>query len=167
MNFPFRTVIISKLTYEYGDRQGKLFARSDFRNMSGRAGRLGHHKDGRVLLLPKNNAELKHAIRLVSPENDRVDSQLVTLSMRRTVLSLVAARAVSSKAELTTFFQNTFFWHQILENNPKLLDAIVAKAIRAIVWLLENRFVEENHSTIQVTPLGKSTSLSGLLPETA
>jgi helicase len=87
--------------------------------------------------------------------------------MRRTVLSLVAARAVSSKAELATFFQNTFYWHQILENNPKLLDAIVAKANKAIDWLLENRFVEESHSTIQATPLGKSTSLSGLLPETA
>jgi len=102
--------------------------------MSGRAGRLGHHKDGRVLLLPKNNAELKHAKRLVSPENDSVDSQLVTLSVRRTVLFLVAARAVSSKAELTTFFQNTFYWHQILENNPKLLDVIVAKANKAIDW---------------------------------
>ncbi len=167
VNFPFRTVIIPKLTYRFGDREGKLFARSDFRNMSGRAGRLGHHKDGRVILLPRNGAELKHANRLVLPENDRVDSQLVTLSMRRTVLSFVAARAVSSKAELTAFFQNTFYWHQVLENNPKLLEAIVAKAIKAIDWLLENRFVEESHSTIQATPLGKSTSLSGLLPETA
>jgi len=167
VNFPFRTVIITNLTYGYGDREGKLFARSEFRNMSGRAGRLGHHDDGRVLLLPKNRAELQHANQLVSPENDRVVSQLVTLSMRRTVLSLVAARAVSSKDELTTFFENTFYWHEALENNPKRLAAIVDKAIKAIDWLLENRFVEESHSTIQATPLGKSTSLSGLLPETA
>jgi helicase len=167
VNFPFRTVIISKLTYGYGVREGALFARSDFRNMSGRAGRLGHHKDGRVILLPKNEKELRHANHLVLPENDRVDSKLVTLSMRRTVLSLVAARAISSKAELATFFQNTFYWHQILENNPRLLDAIVAKATKSIDWLLDNRFIEESHSTIQATPLGKSTSLSGLLPETS
>jgi len=87
--------------------------------------------------------------------------------MRRTVLSLVAARAVSSKAELVRFFENTFYWHQILENNPKLLDKIVARSSRAIDWLLENRFVEESHATILATPLGKTTSLSGLLPETA
>jgi helicase len=30
VNFPFRTVIIPKLTYGYGDREGKPFARSDF-----------------------------------------------------------------------------------------------------------------------------------------
>jgi len=57
VNFPFRTVIIAKLTYGYGDREGRLFSRSDFRNMSGRAGRLGHHEDGRVILLPSNSAE--------------------------------------------------------------------------------------------------------------
>ena len=33
--------------------------------------------------------------------------------------------------------------------------------------LLTHQFVEESHATIQATPLGKSTSLSGLLPETA
>jgi helicase len=167
VNFPFRTVVIPKLTYQYGGRAGQHFVRSDFRNMSGRAGRLGHHDDGHVFLLPKNQAELEHANRLVSPENDRVESQLITLSMRRTVLSLIAAHAVSSKAELATFFQNTFYWHQVLEHNPKLLETIIAKADMAIDWLLENQFVEESHSTIQVTPLGKSTSLSGLLPETA
>lgn len=167
VNFPFRTVIIPKLTYGYGNREGTLFQRSDFRNMSGRAGRLGHHPNGHVILLPKNEVECKHANKLVSPENDRVASKLVTLSMRRTVLALVAARAVSSKDELKSFFENTFYWYQILDNNPKLLDAIVAKATGALDWLLQNKFVEESHATILVTPLGKSTSLSGLLPETA
>ena len=167
VNFPFRTVVIPKLTYDYGNRKGRLFARSDFRNMSGRAGRLGHHDDGHVILLPKNKAELLHANQLVAPENDRIVSQLVTLSMRRTVLALVAAHAVSSKDDLTTFFENTFFWHHMAENNPKLQEGIIDKAIKAIVWLTENQFVEESHDTIQATPLGKSTSLSGLLPETA
>ncbi|MBX3359822.1 MAG: DEAD/DEAH box helicase [Phycisphaeraceae bacterium] len=167
VNFPFRTVIFAKLTYEYGEREGKMLTRSDYRNMSGRAGRLGHHDDGRVVLMPRNKAELRHANQLVSPENDNVESKLVTLSMRRTVLSLVAARAVTSKNELKTFFENTFYWHQTLENNPKLLDAIIAKASQSIDWLLDNGFIEESHATLLATPLGKSTSMAGLLPETA
>ncbi len=167
LNFPFRTVIIPKLTYEYGDRQGRPFSRSDYRNMSGRAGRLNYHEDGRAILLPRNDAELQHANLLVGPENDRVVSQLVTLSMRRTVLALVTAGAVLSRNELDAFFKNTFYWHQVTESNPKLIDAIVAKAIAAVDWLLTHHFVEENRAIIKATPLGKSTSLSGLLPETA
>lgn len=167
VNFPFRTVVISKLTYGYGDREGKLFSRSDYRNMSGRAGRLGYHEDGHAILLPRNASELKHANKLVLPENDHVRSKMVALSMRRTVLSLVAARAVSSRDELIAFFKNTFYWHQAAEHNPTLLDMILDKAQKAIEWLLEMRFLEEAHDTIQTTPLGKSTALSGLLPETA
>ncbi|QNN23331.1 DEAD/DEAH box helicase [Planctomycetales bacterium ZRK34] len=167
VNFPFRTVVISKLTYSYGDREGKLFSRSDYRNMSGRAGRLGYHEDGRAILLPRNAAELKHANMLVLPENDDVRSKMVALSMRRTVLSLVAARAISSRDELTAFFKNTFYWHQASEHNPKLLDVILDKAHKAIEWLLSMKFLEESYGTIQTTPLGKSTAMSGLLPETA
>ena len=167
VNFPFRTVIIPKLTYEFGDREGRPFARSDYRNMSGRAGRLGHHDDGRVILLPRNDAELQHAKHLVSAENDRVSSQLVRLSMHRTVLALVTAGAVPSRDSLTEFFRNTFYWHQTAESNSKRLDTIVAKASNAVEWLLARQFVEESHTTLQATPLGRSTSLSGLFPETA
>jgi helicase len=167
VNFPFRTVIIPKLTYQYGNREGRRFSRSHYRNMSGRAGRLGYHDDGYVILMPSNEGELAHARVLVAPTNDRVESQLLTVSMRRTVLSLAAARAVSSKADLASFFHNTFYWHEILESNPKLLTQIISKAEKAVDWLLENGFVEESHGSIHATPLGKSTSLSGLLPQTA
>ena len=120
-----------------------------------------------MILLPRNHKEFQHANQLVSPENDCVVSQLVTLSMRRTVLALVAAGAVLSKDELDAFFKNTFYWHQVPESKPKLLEDIVAKAITSVDWLLKHQFVEESHATIQATPLGKSTSLSGLMPETA
>lgn len=167
VNFPFRTVIIPKLRYDYRKPAGRLFDRSEYRNMSGRAGRLGLHEDGRVILLPTTEAELRHSNTLVSPENDHVESQLVNLSMRRTVLSLVSARAVTSKEQLQTFFDNTFYRHVLAEKNPNKLESLVSTASQAVDWLTGNGFLEESHSTLLPTPLGKSTALSGLLPETA
>ena len=72
VNYPFRTVVFPKLTYQYGDRAGNQISRSQYRNMSGRAGRLGLHPDGYAVLLPRNRRELNHANSLVLPENDRI-----------------------------------------------------------------------------------------------
>jgi len=41
VHFPFKSVVFPKLTYDFGDREGRMITRSDYRNMSGRAGRLG------------------------------------------------------------------------------------------------------------------------------
>ena len=108
VNFPFQSVVFPKLTYEYGDRQGTHITRSDYRNMSGRAGRLGMHAQGFAILLPDNARELRWANELVLPENEDISSQLVSISMRRTVLTLIASGVVKTRRKIRDFFENTF-----------------------------------------------------------
>lgn len=167
VNFPFRTIIFSKLTYQYGDRAGTQISRSDYRNMSGRAGRLGMHPEGHVVLLPKNRVELAHANNLVLPDNDRLNSQLVNLSLRKSILTFVASNLVSSFEELLKFFQNTLYWYQTLNRNPEKLNALTQESQVAIDWLSTNGMLEIRDSTLLITPLGRCTALSGLLPSSA
>lgn len=167
VNFPFKSVVFPKLTYDWGDREGTMISRSDYRNMSGRAGRLGLHPDGYAILLPRNGRELVHANQLVLPENDNVESRLVRLSMRRTVLSLIAFKVVSQKGQLEEFFQHSFYWHQTRERNPRKLDDIVLLAEKAADWLVNNKLAEEEQGLLFPTPLGKAVAQSGLLPMTA
>ena len=167
VNFPFKTVLFSKLTYAYGNRQGTRITRNDYRNMSGRAGRLGLHDSGHSVLLPRNAPERSYANRLVLPENDRIDSQLAQLSMRRTVLVLLAAGVASTMQQLKTFFENTYYWHRILEQNPAQLAALVKPATEAVTWLVGAKFLEHHDDSYVVTPLGQATARSGLLPMTA
>jgi helicase len=167
VNFPFRSIVFPKLTFEWGERAGSHIRRSDYRNMSGRAGRLGMHPEGFSVLLPRNKAELSHANILVRPDNDLLKSQMVNLSLRKSILTLVASRLVNSRAEVITFFQNTLYWHQTLERNPKKLSSLEAESGRAIEWLIDNKLLVETHDTLLITPLGKATALSGLLPGTA
>lgn len=167
VNFPFRSVVFPKLTYEWGDREGTQITRSDYRNMSGRAGRLGMHPEGYAILLPSNEKELQWANALILPENDNVSSQLVTISMRRTVLTLVASGVVKSRSKVRAFFENTFFWYQISEHNPKKLDGIIAKADESVTWLIQNQLIEASDDALLPTPLGKAVAQSGLLPSTA
>ena len=167
VNYPFRSVVFSKLTYQYGDRKGTIMSRSDYRNMSGRAGRLGTHPDGYAVLLPTNRVELSHANTLVLPDNDRVASQMVNLSLRKTILMLISSQLASNSEEVVTFFKSTLYWLQILEKNPDKLSEIEARSESAIEWLVDNELICNVNSAFRVTPLGQGTALSGLLPGTA
>lgn len=106
VNFPFKTVLFPKLTYQW--REGKISV-SDYRNMSGRAGRLGMHDVGFSVLLPQNTFELNHANLLISPENENIVSQLVSFSMRRSALMLIASSIVNQFSALNSFFENTLY----------------------------------------------------------
>lgn len=167
VNFPFRTIVFSKLTYRYGDRVGTHIVRSDYRNMSGRAGRLGMHPDGFSVLLPKNNVELAHANMLVQPDNDRLTSQLVNVSLRKSILTLVASGLASSFSEVMTFFESTLYWHQTLNRNPAKLATLTNDSRNAVDWLISNALIREQTGVFFITPLGNATAMSGLLPSTA
>lgn len=167
VNFPFKSVVFPKLTYVYGERAGTQIRRADYRNMSGRAGRLSIHQEGYAVLLPKNPVELAYANSVVLPENDRIASQLVTISMRKTVLMLVASGLVVESGALRNFFENTLYWHQTLERNSSKLKEVVLSSELALAWLVNNRFIEQHDKTLLATPFGKATSASGLLPSTA
>ncbi len=167
VNFPFRTVVFPKLTFQWGDRAGSMLPLSDYRNMSGRAGRLGMHADGFAVLLPRNTVELAHANNLVLPANSRVDSQLIKLSLRKTILTLVACRLVANFDGLMKFFRNTLYWHQTLDRNPEKLKQLEAKSRAAINWLIENELLKGDDGSIFITPLGQGVALSGLLPTSA
>lgn len=166
VNFPFRTIVFSKLTYRYGERAGSHLVRSDYRNMSGRAGRLGMHPDGFAVLLPQNSVELAHANMLVLPDNDRLNSQLVNLSIRKTILTLVASGLASSFSEVMLFFKNTLYWYQTLNRNPQKLATLTTESRAAVEWLNANGLIREQSGTLVITPLGNAAAVSGLLPAT-
>jgi ATP-dependent DNA helicase len=166
VNFPFRSVVFYKLTFQYGDRQGSHLPRTDYRNMSGRAGRLGMHPDGYAILLPRNRVELAHANHLVLPDNDRLESQLISLSLRKSLLMLVASRLAGNFDEVMGFFRNTLYWYQTLDRNPKKLATLETESHAAIRWLVANRLFSDADGTLLITPFGHGVALSGLLPAT-
>lgn len=167
VNFPFRSIVFPKLTFEWGNRAGMHLPRAEYRNMSGRAGRLGMHKDGFAILIPHTAVELAHAKQLVAPENDFLSSKLVALSLRKTILMLVASRLSSHLDEVIAFFRETLYWHQTLERNPKLLESLQTKSQEAIGWLVQFGLIQETDGHLMVTPLGNGIAISGLLPATA
>ena len=166
VNFPFRTIVFPKLTYQFRD-EGARLSLSDYRNMSGRAGRLGLHPDGYAILLPTDAVEIAHANKLVMPVNEKLESVLLKLSLRKTLLSLVASRIANSQDAIDEFFRNTLYWYQTLNNNPKKLSQLQTMCHEAVVWLTASKLIVNDNGFLSITRLGKATAMSGLLPDTA
>lgn len=167
VNFPFRSIVFWKLTYQWGDRAGNRIARWDYRNMSGRAGRLGMHSEGFSIITPRNQVELEHANGLVLPENDRLDSRYFSVGLRKTVLAITAAGLAASYESIIEFFKNTLYWYQTLDKNPVKLQLLEAKTHESIQWLLDHDLMVSEGAELSVTPFGAITSTTGLLPSTA
>ena len=167
VNYPFKTIVFPKLTFQYREPNYSQLGLADYRNMSGRAGRLGLHDEGFAILLPKNTVELARARHLVSPINEILKSVLLSLSLRKTLLSLVASRVAGSLDEIDVFFENTLYWYQTLERNPQKLAQLKSLCREAVKWLVENGLLFDDEGQLRITQLGKATALSGLLPDTA
>lgn len=167
VNFPFQSVVFFKLTYDWGDRSGTHITRSDYRNMSGRAGRLGLHDCGYSILVPKNGAELAYANQIILPENENINSQLMSISMRRSILMLVSSGVINSIKNVDSFFENTYFWYQLSERNPEKLKDIINTAYESVSWLIENNLINHVDDALIPTPIGKAIAETGLEPVTA
>ena len=167
VNFPFRSVVFPKITHQWGGRAGTMLFRGDYRNMSGRAGRLGMHPDGYSILLPRNNVEFSHASMLVSPENERLVSQLFSLSARKTLLMLVASGLASTHASVMEFFKNSLYWYQTLDRNPVKLSELSTITEKAAAWLVDQNLLLRQDETFRITPLGSASAMTGLLPSTS
>lgn len=167
VNFPFKTIIFPRLTYQYGNRKYKKIELSNYRNISGRAGRLGHHQKGFSILLPQNEKELEHARTLILPENDKIASHLEKISQYKIILFLISSQHIKTEEALKGFLQKSFYYHLKGEHNPHSLQSLLNDANDTIKWLLEEKLIEEDHKTLLATSLGKAIAETGLLPHTA
>jgi helicase len=165
VNFPFQTVVFDRLLRRY--IQPKKLPLGDYRNMSGRAGRLGMHDKGYAILIPRDQDELAYANALVLPENETLVSRLAVMSVRRIVLVLISSKSADSRESLRAFFEQTLFWYQVRDRNPTRLDELVIKVNDAIGWLVEHQMLNMTGEVVAATEFGVAVSKTGLLPSTA
>lgn len=164
VNFPVRTVLFDSFHRKWIP---EWVGKSEYMNMAGRAGRLGYHDEGLVILQAENQVEYFKGLEYIRPEQEPVNSVLLEKSIRKSVLYLVAAGYCNTETSLDEFYNNTYWWHQNLEKNNEKLKEFPASLNKAIIWLVENELIKKDNSELSATRLGVSVAGSGLLPSTA
>lgn len=166
VNFPFQTVIFDSI-YRRFIQNDPWLPESAYKNMSGRAGRLSMHDKGYSILIPPNQVHFQNAIRLISSQDTPLKSVFASCSLRKIVLSIIAARAIRRHSELAGFFQETLWWHLASDKNPVSLDQLPEKLEDSIKWLAKNSLITISGDDVLPTRLGVAIGSTGLLPQTA
>ncbi len=118
------------------------------------------HAQGYAVLLSSNQKELQWANKLVLLENDKIASQLVSISMRRTVLTLIAH--VRRAIEASHFSRTPFLVSNKLSKIPRSSTPSSFKAEESVRWFVETKLIESHDDVVLPTPLGKAVVQSGL-----
>jgi helicase len=165
VNFPFQSVVFDSF-YRAWDVETPWLPLADFRNMAGRAGRLGLHERGFAILLADSAVKHDRGVSLISAPVEPLQSQLISCSFRKIVLSIVAGKLARTIEEIEQFFSETLWWHQLQDKNPKKLEEFPRLIRTAVQYLTESELIATDGPQLYPTRMGVATAGSGLLPQT-
>lgn len=163
VNTPAKNVVFR--TYQTFDRRN-IFTR-DYKNMSGRAGRLRKDLFGRSVLIGSNEKEMQMLWeQFVNSRPEQVTSQLAKgTRLDFLILNLIASGVSDCLDQIMYFIQMTFFGYSFYEKNPeKLRPAFDASIKKEIASLEKKKLVVSKDDKIFVTDLGRKCAEELLAP---
>jgi len=161
INTPASTVLLAE--NEFVGEDGRPFTVAEYKNMAGRAGRLGFNEIGKAIILadtPMERAQLFQRYVLGVPEDVKSSfhqSDLPTWTLR--LLSQV--RGVRA-AEISGLLVNTFGGYSASRANPQWISMVEQEIVVLVDRLLRAELAEREGDLIHLTLLGRACGASSL-----
>jgi replicative superfamily II helicase len=163
INTPASTVIIAE--QEFIGEDGREFTIAEYKNMAGRAGRLGFNEEGTCIILsetPMDTNKLLTRYVLGSPESlvssfhpDELDTWLLRLLAQPQVRFL-------PRAEVPRLLAATYGGFLATAANPGWRTSMVADIENLLKEMIRLGLLEEENVCVHLTPLGKACGNSPL-----
>ena len=166
INTPASTVILAESKF-IGD-DGRPFTIAEYKNMAGRAGRLGFNEIGKAIILaetPVERARLFQKYVLGTPEEVKSSFNLKDLSTW-TLRLLSQVRGVLA-AEIPSLLINTFGGYSASCANPNWIKAIEQDTQRLVKRMINAGLVLLEDEIVHLTLLGRACANSSLTFESA
>ncbi|MAG21914.1 MAG: hypothetical protein CL943_01230 [Candidatus Diapherotrites archaeon] len=163
VNLPAHTVVIPSL-YRFEAAGMTRIPVREYKQMVGRAGRPKYDKEGRGIVIAKNDLEAEEILEhYVDGDMEDITSKLgIEPILRMHLLSLIASHFVFDLDSMEQFFGCTLYAKQYGD-----LAELFEKVQSILEELEEWKFIESDEKKIVATPLGKRVSELYLDPFTA
>lgn len=161
VNTPASTVILAEQEFLGGE--GRPFTIAEYKNMAGRAGRLGYQEEGRSIILAENaydRSTLFHRYVLGAPEPLR--SSFAAKDIETWLIRLFAQGSGIPRLEVPRLLANTYAGFLNIRSQPDWRDQMERSVALIIPQLLEQEIIEEDEGVIRLTLLGKACGRSSL-----
>lgn len=166
INTPASTVILAE--QEFMGEDGRPFTVAEYKNMAGRAGRLGYNEEGAAIILADNASDRatlfrKYVLGPLEPmrssfEESDLDTWLVRL--------LVQVRSVP-RADVSRLLANTFGGYLAARLRPEWRGIMERQVDGLMQRLIQLELVEEEGEDIRLMLLGRICGASGMRLQSA
>lgn len=161
INTPASTVVLAE--NEFVGEDGRQFTVAEYKNMAGRAGRLGYNETGKAIILADTSmerAQLFQKYVLGVPED--VKSSFQQRDLPTWTLRLLSQVRGVSAAEIPGLLVNTFGGYSASRANPQWIAMVELKVTALVERLLQAGLAEREGDLVHLTLLGRACGASSL-----
>lgn len=162
INTPASTVILAE--QEFLGEDGRPFTIAEYKNMAGRAGRMGFNETGKAIILADTPVERARLFRrYVQGAPEDVTSSFTESALPTWVLRLLSQVRGVRAAEIPSLLVNTFGGYVAARANPNWVAMVEPRVTSFVDRLLQAGLAEkEGNEIIHLTMLGQAVGGSSL-----
>jgi replicative superfamily II helicase len=161
INTPASTVVLAE--NEFVGEEGRLFTVAEYKNMAGRAGRLGFNETGKAIILaetPTQRAQLFQRYVMGVPED--VKSSFQQQDLPTWTLRLLSQVRGIRLADIPGLLVNTFGGYSASRANPEWISMVERELAAFVDRLLQAGLAERVGELVHLTLLGRACGASSL-----
>jgi len=161
VNTPATTVILAE--QQFVGEDGRPFTVAEYKNMAGRAGRLGFNEKGLAIILAQTSNE-RYVLftRYITGKLEKIRSSFDPSHIETWIIRLLVQVKQIPRKEVTTLLLNTYGGYLANRTSPKWRGEITLQLEKLLERMIGLGLVEQEAENVQLTLLGSICGQSAL-----
>ncbi len=166
INTPASTVILAE--QEFIGEDGRPFTVAEYKNMAGRAGRLGYNEAGKSIILADNAMQRRHLFaRYVRGTPEAIASSFANEDFRTWVIRLLSQVRAIKESTVPHLLASTYGGFLAAKASPAWTATTETQVAETVAHFVRLGLLERSDEDVQLTLLGRACGESSLSFESA